>query len=79
MGRGMAAVEYCEVGGSFYRAGEAGRWRIDGRSTGGHQWRPFRLEGETEGRGNGGAEEVEGWRRRYGERRGRGRRAGGRR
>ncbi len=27
--------------------------------------RPFRLEGETEGRGNGGAEEVEGWRHRF--------------
>jgi hypothetical protein len=26
MGWGMAAVEYCEVGGPFYRAGEVGRW-----------------------------------------------------
>jgi hypothetical protein len=26
MGWGMAAVEYCEVGCPFYRAGEAGRW-----------------------------------------------------
>jgi hypothetical protein len=26
MGWGRAAVESCEVGGPFYRAGEAGRW-----------------------------------------------------
>jgi hypothetical protein len=26
MGRGKAAVESCEAGGPFYRAGEAGRW-----------------------------------------------------
>jgi hypothetical protein len=26
MGWGMAVVEYCEVRGPFYRAGEAGRW-----------------------------------------------------
>jgi hypothetical protein len=26
MGWGIAAVEYCEVRGPFYRAGEVGRW-----------------------------------------------------
>jgi hypothetical protein len=35
MGRGMAAVEYCEVGGPFYRAGEAGRWPASSDGGGG--------------------------------------------
>jgi hypothetical protein len=35
MGWGMAAVEYCEVRGPFYRAGEVGRWPADSDGGGG--------------------------------------------
>jgi hypothetical protein len=35
MGWGMAAVEYCEVRGPFYRAGEVGRWLAGSDSGGG--------------------------------------------
>jgi hypothetical protein len=35
MGWGMDAVEYCEVGGPFYRAGEAGRWPAGSDGSGG--------------------------------------------
>jgi hypothetical protein len=35
MGWGMAAMEYCEVRGPFYRAGEVGRWPVGSDGGGG--------------------------------------------
>jgi hypothetical protein len=35
MGWGMTVVEYCEVRGPFYRAGEAGRWSAGSDGSGG--------------------------------------------